>query len=81
MIDIYRIVGDVMTVFEDSNNAARGEMGAIFDGKNVTNQKVSIADTKLANWDVQLPQSKRQPIRQDGEVDSLTLSAHLMRNW
>lgn len=81
MIDIYRIVGRVMALFEDSNVVLQGDTMAIRDNANATNQKLAIADTKLANWDCQLPQSKRQPIRPDGEVDSLTFSAHLMKHW
>ena len=73
MIEIFSTVGDVMAV-ADSNTAPFDDVGG-------TNQKVAIADTKLANWDAQLLQSKRDPVRSNGKVDSLTFTAHLMRNW
>jgi nicotinate-nucleotide pyrophosphorylase (carboxylating) len=80
-VEIFRIIGDVMAALDESNAASRGGVAPIFEDQSATNQKVATADTKLANWDVQLPQLKRQPIRRDGQVDSLMLTAHLMRNW
>ena len=80
-VEIFRIVGDVMAALDDSNAASRGGVAPIFKDQSATNQKVATADPKLANWEVQLPQSKRQSIYRDGQVDSLMLTAHLMRNW
>ena len=80
-MEIFRVVGDVLAVLDDSSTTSRGGVASVFEDQSTTNRRLATADTRLANWDVQLPKSKRQPIRRDGQVDALMLTAHLMRNW
>jgi hypothetical protein len=48
------------------------------DCERLSSAKLRQADTALANWFLQLPESKRSPIDRHGNIDELLFQAHLI---
>lgn len=61
----------------DANRRAGSVMAAVHSDP-ICFIKLGVAETGLANWALQLPESKRDPMDRDGTIDELMFQAHMI---
>ena len=66
LIDVVRIMGSVMTV--------------VGNGGNFSESRVDDADGAMVNWELHLPEDKKDVLRGDGETDEPMFHAHMIFN-
>lgn len=66
LIDVVRIMGSVMAI--------------VGDGGNFSESSVDDADGAMVNWELHLPEDKKDLLRSDGEKDEPLFHAHMAFN-
>lgn len=66
LIDVVRIMGSVMAI--------------VGNGGHFSESLVDDADGAMVNWELHLPENKKDVLRGDGETDELMFYAHMAFN-